>query len=98
MMEVEKEKGENNVEKEKYDKISTKEEPMEAEPIKEKTITKHVGNFAENASVGGLSADVKQEPDTEDDDPVIHEIPVYLSKSIPKLYLFQVLVLTSHKT
>ena len=60
--------------------------------------TKTVGDFAENACVGGLSADVKQEPDTEDDDPVIHEIPVYLSKSIPKLYLFQVSVLTSHKT
>ena len=98
MMEVEKEKGENNVEKEKNNKIATKEEPMEAEPIKEETITKTVGNFAGNASMVGLSADVKQEPDTEDDDPVIHEIPVYLSKSIPKLYLFQVLVLTSHKT
>jgi len=89
MMEVEKEKGENNVEKEKNNKIATKEEPMEAEPIKEETITKTVGNFAGNASMVGLSADVKQEPDTEDDDPVIHEIPVYLSKSIPKLYLFQ---------
>ena len=33
---------------------------------------------------------VKEEPGEEEDDPVIHEIPVYLSKGIQKLYLFQV--------
>ena len=91
-MEVENEKDENNVEKEVNDKIATKEEPMDAEPIKEEKITETVGNSDKNGSVGELSADVKQEPDTEDDDPVVHEIPVYLSKSIPRLYLFQVLV------
>ena len=35
-------------------------------------------------------AGVKEEPGEEEDDPVIHEIPVYLSKGIQKLYLFQV--------
>ena len=80
MMEVE--NAENSGEKEK-DRVTTKEEPMEAEPIKEE------------ASVGELPTEVKQEPGAEevDDDPVIHEIPVYLSKSIPKLYLFQVRII-----
>jgi len=75
---MEVENAENSGEKEK-DRVTTKEEPMEAEPIKEE------------ASVGELPTEVKQEPGAEeaDDDPVIHEIPVYLSKSIPKLYLFQ---------
>ena len=42
--------------------------------------------------------EVKQEPGEgeDDDDPVIHEIPVYLSKSIPKLYLFQVRIIELH--
>ena len=83
MMEVE--NAENSGEKEK-DRVTTKEEPMEAEPIKEE------------ASVGELPTEVKQEPGAEeaDDDPVIHEIPVYLSKSIPKLYLFQVRIIKLH--
>lgn len=93
MMDVD--NGGNNGEKEK-DRMKTKEEPMEAEPIKEETKTeeaagKSVKDASREPAGGGLSADVKQEPGAEqdDDDPVIHEIPVYLSKSIPKLYLFQ---------
>ena len=96
MMDVD--NGGNNGEKEK-DRMKTKEEPMEAEPIKEETKTeeaagKSVKDASREPAVGGLSADVKQEPgaEQEDDDPVIHEIPVYLSKSIPKLYLFQVCI------
>ena len=78
MMEVE--NAENSGEKEKDREVTTKEEPMEAEPVKEE---------------GELPTEVKQEPGAEevDDDPVIHEIPVYLSKSIPKLYLFQVRII-----
>jgi len=98
MMEVEKGKGEQNGEKE--NRMATKEDPMETEPIKEETSTEETGGksaktvdkaASREAAVGGFSgADVKQEPGAEeDDDPVIHEIPVYLSKSIPKLYLFQ---------
>merc|ERR1719158_2462639 len=77
MMEVD-----NGGEKEKG-RVTTKEENMEAEPIKEET------QAEEAAREGRLK--VKQEPGEgeDDDDPVIHEIPVYLSKSIPKLYLFQ---------
>jgi len=100
MMDVEKGgKVENNGEKEKADRMATKEEPMETELIKDETPTEEtagksvktaVKDAPREAAVGGLSADVKQEPGAEeDDDPVIHEIPVYLSKGIPKLYLFQ---------
>jgi len=101
MMEVEKGKGEQNGEKEKENRIARlQEDPMETEPIKEETSTEETGGksaktvdkgASREAAVGGFSgADVKQEPGAEeDDDPVIHEIPVYLSKSIPKLYLFQ---------
>ena len=100
-MEVEKGKGEQNGEKEKENRMATKEDPMETELIKEETSTEETGGksaktvdkaASREAAVGGFSgADVKQEPGAEeDDDPVIHEIPVYLSKSIPKLYLFQV--------
>jgi len=99
-MEVEKGKGEQNGEKEKENRMATKEDPMETELIKEETSTEETGGksaktvdkgASREAAVGGFSgADVKQEPGAEeDDDPVIHEIPVYLSKSIPKLYLFQ---------
>ena len=92
MMDVE--IGENNGEKEK-DRMTAKEEPMEAEPTKKETEEAAGTSVKEDASepaVGGLSAEVKKEPGVEedDDDPVIHEIPVYLSKGIPKLYLFQV--------
>ena len=102
MMDVEKGKGEQSGEKEKSNMMATKEEPMETEPIKEKTPTEEAGRKSAKAVIkdasretaaGGLPAYVKQEPGaSEDDDPVIHEIPVYLSKSIPKLYLFQVSV------
>ena len=34
--------------------------------------------------------DVKMEPAEDDEDPVVHEIPVFLSKGINKLFLFQV--------
>jgi len=95
MMDVEKGKGE----KEKSNMMATKEEPMETEPIKEKTPTEEAGgksaktvikDASRETAAGGLPAYVKQEPGaSEDNDPVIHEIPVYLSKSIPKLYLFQ---------
>ena len=56
---------------------------------------KPVKEDASEPAVGGFSADVKKEPGVEedDDDPVIHEIPVYLSKSISKLYLFQVCII-----
>lgn len=91
MMDVE--IGENNGEKEK-DRMTAKEEPMEAEPTKKETEEAAGTSVKEDASepaVGGLSAEVKKEPGVEedDDDPVIHEIPVYLSKGVPKLYLFQ---------
>merc|ERR1719400_266481 len=50
------------------------------------------GNHASKGAdqSGFPPAEVKQEPGSEeDDDPVIHEIPVFLSRSISKLYLFQ---------
>ena len=80
--------------------MTAKEEPMEAEPTKKEIQTeeaagKSVKEDASEPAVGGFSADVKKEPGVEedDDDPVIHEIPVYLSKSISKLYLFQVCII-----
>ena len=43
MMDVEKGKGEQSGEKEKSNMMATKEEPMETEPIKEKTQTEEAG-------------------------------------------------------
>ena len=78
-----------DVEKEKGAGMTTKEEPMETE----NTLMGAAGNSSKTDLKDVLRAEVKQEPGLEEeDDPVIHEIPVYLSKTIPKLYLFQVSV------
>ena len=84
-----------DVEKEKGAGMATKEEPMETE----NTLMGAAGNSTKTdlkdvlRETGIGRAEVKQEPGLEEeDDPVIHEIPVYLSKTIPKLYLFQVSV------
>ena len=84
-----------DVEKEKGVGMTTKEEPMETE----NTLMGAAGNSTKTdlkdvlRETGIGRAEVKQEPGLEEeDDPVIHEIPVYLSKTIPKLYLFQVSV------
>lgn len=81
-----------DVEKEKGAGMTTKEEPMETE----NTLMGAAGNSTKTdlkdvlRETGIGRAEVKQEPGLEEeDDPVIHEIPVYLSKTIPKLYLFQ---------
>jgi len=81
-----------DVEKEKSAGMTTKEEPMETE----NTLMGAAGNSTKTdlkdvlRETGIGRAEVKQEPGLEEeDDPVIHEIPVYLSKTIPKLYLFQ---------
>ena len=65
---------------------SDKEEPMDTDSVKQEIEI----DSAKTDKSGLPPAEVKQEPGSEeDDDPVIHEIPVFLSRSISKLYLFQ---------
>jgi len=41
-----------------------------------------------NDAAGDVKVEVKQEVEGEDEDPVVHEIPVFLSKGV-NCYLFQ---------
>ena len=85
-----------DVEKEKSGQLTDKEEPMDTDSVKQEieidSAKTASGNHASKGAdkSGFPPAEVKQEPGSEeDDDPVIHEIPVFLSRSISKLYLFQ---------
>ena len=85
-----------DVEKEKGGQMTEKEEPMDTDSVKQEieiaSAKTASGNHASKGAdqSGFPPAEVKQEPGSEeDDDPVIHEIPVFLSRSISKLYLFQ---------
>jgi len=75
-----------DVEKEKSGELTDKEEPMDTDSVKQEIEI----DSAKTDKSGLPPAEVKQEPGSEeDDDLVIHEIPVFLSRSISKLYLFQ---------
>ena len=83
-------------EKEKSGELTDKEELMDTDSVKQEieidSAKTASGNHASKGAdkSGFPPAEVKQEPGSEeDDDPVIHEIPVFLSRSISKLYLFQ---------
>ena len=85
-----------DVEKEKSGQLTDKEEPMDTDSVKleaeiDLAKTAPDNHASKGADKSGFPpAEVKQEPGSEeDDDPVIHEIPVFLSRSISKLYLFQ---------